>query len=85
MIMPSPSPDHCRPGATNLGLGSDWSCDGLVDCRSGLTGVVFRDRASGSSRYYATRYLFLFIGADQAMGIDATRVQPGSVGAERSS
>ncbi|MDQ8727541.1 FAD-dependent oxidoreductase [Bradyrhizobium sp. LHD-71] len=38
------------------------------DCQSGLTGVVFRDRADGSTRHFSIRFLFLFIGADPNAG-----------------
>ena len=34
------------------------------DRASGLTGATFRDRASGQTRSYPLRHLFLFIGAD---------------------
>jgi thioredoxin reductase (NADPH) len=34
------------------------------DRSSGLTGATFRDRASGQTRSYPLRHLFLFIGAD---------------------
>ncbi|MBV1690290.1 FAD-dependent oxidoreductase [Novosphingobium sp. G106] len=34
------------------------------DCQTGLTGAVFRDKASGSNKTCQFKHLFLFIGAD---------------------
>jgi thioredoxin reductase (NADPH) len=38
------------------------------DCRTGLTGAVFRNRADGSTKACALKHLFLFIGADPNTG-----------------